>query len=215
MPNTRCGSQKTIQSLQSVQVHGLMFIVELEASQSCFSFFGRRTKTANFAFAHNSYHDMTRIVTTDDGKSWMVEWKYHFLIKAWRWDFWNSNQLTSLCIFDDYDKSPTNGNQPNIMDFVWLKIQNTKDLNAFKWFKLFSFIVSSNCCPSWFSENVALNQSLSAPNHEMLKLNFLWCFCHWLHIHRRRKLNFCIKCFSFAKDVGKAQNLNSTVRMNV
>ena len=69
MLNTRCGSQKTIQSLQSVQVHGLMFIVELEASQSCFSFFGRRTKTANFAFAHNSYHDMTRIVTTDDGKS--------------------------------------------------------------------------------------------------------------------------------------------------
>ena len=211
MLNTRCGSQKTIQSLQSVQVHGLMFIVELEASQSCFSFFGRRTKTANFAFAHNSYHDTTRIVTTDDGKSWILERKYHFLIKGWRWDFWNSNKLPF-----EYLMIMTNPHKRKSSQYHRLYLaEETKYQNAFERFKLFSFIVSSNCCPSWFSENVALNQSLSAPNHEMLKLNFLWCFCHWLHIHRRRKLNFCIKCFSFAKDVGKAQNLNSTVRMNV
>ena len=72
------------------------------------------------------------------------------------------------------------------------QIQNQKYKYQTNRIKPFSFIVSLNCCQSWFSENAALNQSLPAPKHEMLKLNFLW-YCHsLLQIHRSRKLHFCI-----------------------
>ena len=212
MLNTRCGSQKTIQSLQSVQVHGLMFIVELEASQSCFSFFGRRTKTANFAFAHNSYHDMTRIVTTDDGKSWMVEWKYHFLIKAWRWDFWNSNQLTSLCIFDDYDKSPTNGNQPNIMDFVcWrYKIQRFKCVWANQtilfhcFLELLPELIFWKCC---FEPKFVGSESWNVE----IKLPLM--FLSLAAYSQKKEITFLHKMLLPAKKCCESWNPNSTEKM--